>query len=76
MISYGDKMACHITDGPQTPDDDPTDGYNAVDEEDRAYEEARQEAIDDAIEAGDHMLDQWKEDSLVNALEDIARSKA
>ena len=50
------------------------DGY--IDEpevdEDLAYELARQEAIDSAIEAGDHLLDSRKEDSLVNALLDIA----
>jgi hypothetical protein len=25
MISYGDKMPCHITDGPDTPEDMPSD---------------------------------------------------
>ena len=43
-------------------------------DEDLAFEIRRQQEIDDAIEAGDHMLDSWKEDSLVNALEDIGRS--
>lgn len=50
------------------------DGY--IDEpevdEDLCYELVRQEAIDEAIEAGDWLLDSRKEDSLVNALEDIA----
>ena len=43
-------------------------------DEDLEFELRRQQEIDDAIEAGDHLLDQWKEDSLVNALEDIART--
>lgn len=41
-------------------------------DEDLDFELRRQQEIDEAIEAGDHMFDQWKEDSLVNALEDIA----
>ena len=63
------RMECHITDGPQEPDDIP-----GLDYDDDAFELARQEAIDSAIEAGDHLLDQRKEDSLVNALEGITRS--
>lgn len=43
-------------------------------DEDLEFELRHKQEIDDAIEAGDHMLDQWKEDSLVNALEDIGRT--
>lgn len=65
MISYGDTEN-HMVE-PAFEDEPEVD-------EDLAYELARQEAIDSAIEAGDHLLDQWKEDSLVNALEDIGRA--
>lgn len=61
MISYGDKMACHISDGPQTPEDDPADSYDVTDD---AYDIQRQQQIDEAIEAGDHLLDQRKEQAL------------
>lgn len=50
------------------------DGYEDEPEvdEDLAYELRRQQEIDEAIEAGDHLLDQRKEDALINALLDIA----
>lgn len=40
------KMPCHITDGPQEPDDIP--GYEEPDE-DAAYEAHRQRCIDDGL---------------------------
>ena len=43
------KMECHITDGPQTPED--VEQYTEVDE-DAAYEEVRQQEIDDEREFG------------------------
>lgn len=40
------KMPCHISDGPQTPED--VHDYFEMDDEDEAYEVWRQEQIDDA----------------------------
>lgn len=39
------KMPCHISDGPQTPDD--VHEFE-IEDEDEAYERHRQEQIDDA----------------------------
>jgi hypothetical protein len=41
------KMPCHISDGPQLPEDVP--GYEPEDEDD-AYERYRQQEIDDAAD--------------------------
>lgn len=41
------KMPCHISDGPQTPEDVPV--YEEIDE-DMAYEEERQRQIDEKAE--------------------------
>ena len=51
-------------------------GYDDLEEvdEDLAFEIQRQQAIDDAIEAGDHLRDQRKDDALMDVLEDIART--
>ena len=52
---------CHISDGPQEPDDALPGLDDLEDDEDRAYESQRQEDIDDG-------------DSLNSNLQDIARS--
>lgn len=44
------RMPCHITDGPETPED--VIGYEEEDE-DEAYERARQDAIDDMVDIAD-----------------------
>ena len=47
----GPKMPCHISDGPQTPEDQAELNERfAPEDEDEAYERKRQEEIDDAYD--------------------------
>lgn len=45
-----ERMPCHITDGPQTPEDqaEAWDAWFGEEDEDAAYERYRQQEIDDA----------------------------